>query len=100
MCIRDSAVLHPVQHASAWSWCRWLEARLGPAPDAAVGRDPDAAAAALRPGPPALVVSHGCTPWRAALDRWWLRTRTPSDGVLLVVERADEVPAWCCLLYT
>jgi len=89
------AVLHPVQHASAWSWCRWLEARLGPAPDAAVGRDPDAAAAALRPGPPALVVSHGCTPWRAALDRWWLRTRTPSDGVLLVVERADEVPAWC-----
>ena len=89
------AVLHPVEQAPAWSWCRWLEARLGPASDAAVGRDPDAAAAALRPGPPALVVSHGCTPWRAALDRWWLRTRTPSDGVLLVVERAEEVPAWC-----
>lgn len=86
------ALLTSPRRSGDWAWCRWLESRLGGAGDAAVVRDDDAGPALV--GSPLLVVVDEPTS-RVALERWWLRGRGPSDGVLALARSGAEAPPWC-----
>jgi len=100
------AVLQPAEQDAQWAWCRWLED--SPRPGwPRVARDATTAAAVLGathetpggehdPGAPThLVVSDGSDPWRTSLHRWWSTGRGHRDGLLLLEESGDAVPAWC-----
>lgn len=89
-------VLHPATADEAWSWCRWLDRRIGTGPAARVARsgaDATRVLAARRGA--GLVVSDRGAPWRATLDRWWLSERTARDRLLVLESRRDAVPPWC-----
>lgn len=76
---------HPPHAAPDWAWCRWL-------PRASAVGSLDAA----RPptGPAAVLVVDGAPP-AGELARAWERLGAAGTDLLLVLDDAARVPAWC-----
>ncbi|MDF9875345.1 FtsK/SpoIIIE domain-containing protein [Cellulosimicrobium cellulans] len=76
---------HPPHAASDWAWCRWL-------PRASAVGSLDAA----RPptGPATVLVVDGAPP-AGELARAWERLGPAGTDLLLVLDDAARVPAWC-----
>ena len=73
--------------ATDWQWCRWVDrVRVGlPVPDAG------APAGETGPGCRHLVVADGAA--RPDLHRWW--SQRGDAGVVVLLDRTEDVPAWC-----
>ncbi|MGN7704496.1 FtsK/SpoIIIE domain-containing protein [Cellulosimicrobium sp. 22601] len=78
-------VRHPSHAAADWAWCRWLP-RAG-----VVGSLDDARP---EPGAASVLVVDGA-PTAGELSRAWERLAPAAIDVLLVLDDAARVPAWC-----
>ncbi|MFI2705154.1 FtsK/SpoIIIE domain-containing protein [Cellulosimicrobium composti] len=110
-------VRHPPPAAADWAWCRWLPGASAVAdladvvpgsPATAVARAASAVASPAPSDAPRVPVADGTAPSRAPgvlvvdghappgeLATAWERLRAAGTDVLLVVEDAAHVPAWC-----